>query len=224
MISLYQFTIKQMNTLTQLKKPYSPLEECLNAISHGLGFVAAILALVLMLLKVDDLYAQLVSIAYGLSMMLMFLSSTLYHSVNSPNLKATLKVIDHSAIYLLIAGTYTPFMLLAVGGDVGLVAMVAIWSIALVGIVFKCFANHRFPKLSVITYLLMGWIALFFIYPLYNALPSNGFWLLIAGGVCYTLGVVFYIAKKIQYTHVIWHLFVVAGCTCHFFAIYYYVI
>jgi hemolysin III len=156
--------------------------------------------------------------------MLMFLSSTLYHLAQQPSLKAKLKVFDHSAIYLLIAGTYTPFMVLTIGGSTGAIAMLLIWSIAFIGIGFKCFANARFPKLSVITYLLMGWLAVFYIYPLYNALTTAGFWLLLAGGLCYTLGVLFYVAKKRQYTHAIWHLFVVAGCACHFCAIYYHVI
>lgn len=205
-------------------RPYSPLEESLNAITHGVGFIAAAVGVVLMLLRVEGVYGQLACAVYGLSMMLMFLSSTLYHGVNRPELKRILKTIDHSAIYILIAGTYTPFMLLAVGGTLGLVAMLLIWSIAVLGIAFKCVANNRFPKLSLVTYLLMGWLAVFFIYPLYNALAAGAFYLLIAGGLCYTVGVVFYAAKRIQFTHAIWHLFVAAGSFCHFWAIYSYVI
>lgn len=205
-------------------RPYSSLEESLNAVTHGLGFVAAFVGLVLMLLRVEGIYGQVACVVYGLSMMMMFLSSTLYHGVSRPDLKKVLKTIDHSAIYVLIAGTYTPLMILAVGGTVGLVAMVLIWSIAITGILFKCFANNRFPKLSLVTYLLMGWLAVFFIYPLYNALEATGFYLLLAGGLCYTVGVVFYAAKKIQFTHAIWHLFVAAGCFCHFLTIYSYVI
>ncbi|WP_339726205.1 hemolysin III family protein [uncultured Paraglaciecola sp.] len=205
-------------------RPYSPLEESLNAITHGLGFIAAIVGLVLMLLRADGIYGQVVSVVFGVSMMMMFLSSTLYHGVSHPDLKTLLKTIDHSAIYVLIAGTYTPLMVLAVGGTVGLVAMVLIWSIAITGIVFKCFANNRFPKLSLVTYLLMGWLAIFFVYPLYNSLESAGFYLLLAGGLCYTVGVVFYAAKKVQFTHAIWHLFVAAGCFCHYLTIYCYVI
>jgi hemolysin III len=212
-------------TSTKLSdRPYSPLEESLNAATHGLGFVAAFVGLVLMLLRVDGIYGQVACVVYGFSMMLMFLSSTLYHGVSQADLKNVLKTIDHSAIYILIAGTYTPLMVLAVGGTVGLIAMVLIWSIAIVGILFKCFANNRFPKLSLITYLLMGWLALFFIYPLYNSLETTGFYLLLAGGLCYTVGVIFYAAKKIQFTHAIWHLFVAAGCFCHFLAIYSYVL
>jgi hemolysin III len=213
-----------MNQTSVISNNYSPLEERLNAISHGVGVIAAIVGLIFLLLKVDGIYGQFACLVYGLSMILMFLSSTLYHSATSPNVKAFLKVIDHSAIYLLIAGTYTPFMVLAIGGWVGLTGMIIVWSIALVGITCKIFANQRFPKLSVITYLLMGWIAIFFIYPLYNALSTEGLWLLFAGGICYTVGVLFYVAKKIQFTHAIWHMFVVAGCMCHFFSIYYHVI
>jgi len=213
-----------MNHSSNLQTTYSPLEERLNAISHGVGGIAAAIGLIFLLIKVDGIYGQFACLVFGLSMILMFLSSTLYHCAKSPNVKAVLKVIDHSAIYLLIAGTYTPFMVLAIGGWVGLTGMIVVWSIALIGIFFKIFANKRFPKLSVITYLLMGWIAILFIYPLFNALTTQGLWLLVAGGLCYTVGVLFYVAKKVQFTHAIWHVFVVAGCVCHFLSIYYHVI
>ena len=213
-----------MTTSNLAIRPYSPLEELLNTLTHGVGVIAATVGLVLLLIRVDGIYGQLACLVYGISMILMFLSSTLYHWAKSPNVKAFLKVVDHSAIYLLIAGTYTPLMVLAIGGWVGLTGMIIVWSIALVGITFKVFANQRFPKLSVITYLLMGWLAIFFIYPLYNALTTEGLWLLVAGGLCYTIGVLFYVAKKVQFTHAIWHMFVVAGCVCHFFSIYYHVI
>ncbi|WP_088330346.1 hemolysin III family protein [Lacimicrobium sp. SS2-24] len=205
-------------------RPYSVAEEWLNALSHGLGFVIAIAGLVFLLLRSEDSLSITASAIYGSSLLLMFLSSTLYHSVTGHPLKGWLKLFDHSAIYLLIAGTYTPFMLVSVGGWVGTLGTVLIWSIALAGVIFKWFARHRFPRLSVSLYLIMGWLAIAFIYPLYQALPSSGLWLLLAGGLCFTLGVVFYMAKKIQYTHAIWHLFVVGGCTCHYLAIYYYVL
>ena len=207
-----------------MQPTYSPLEEKLNAVSHGVGVIAATVGLIFLLMRVDDTYGQFACVVYGLSMILMFLSSTLYHLAKNPSLKDFLKVVDHSAIYFLIAGTYTPFMIVAIGGWVGLTGMIIVWSIALIGIVFKIFASQRFPKLSVITYLLMGWIAIFFFYPLYNALTTEGIALLVGGGICYTVGVLFYLAKKIQFTHTIWHLFVVAGCVCHFFSIYYHVV
>jgi hemolysin III len=213
-----------MSTPNLAMRPYSPLEEWLNTLTHGVGVIAATVGLVFLLMRVDGIYGQFTCVVYGLSMILMFLSSTLYHSAKSPNIKAFLKVVDHSAIYLLIAGTYTPFMVLAIGGWVGLAGMIIVWSIALVGITCKIFANQRFPKLSIITYLLMGWLAIFFIYPLYHALTSEGLWLLLAGGLCYTVGVLFYMAKKTEFTHAIWHVFVAAGCMCHFFSIYYHVI
>lgn len=203
---------------------YSAIEERINAATHGLGCIAAVLGLIFLLAKAQGAYAQGVVAVYAVSMIFMFLSSALYHAVSLPARKAVLKKIDHVAIYLLIAGTYTPFMLLSVRGELGSVATVLIWLVALVGIYFKCFATQRFPKLSIITYLLMGWFAILFIYPLYQALDGNGMWLLLLGGLCYTVGVVFYLAKKWQFTHAIWHAFVVAGCLCHFFAIYHYVI
>ncbi|MGS2719789.1 PAQR family membrane homeostasis protein TrhA [Paraglaciecola aestuariivivens] len=213
-----------MNHLNSQQNSYSLLEEKYNALTHGAGLVAALVGLVFMLMKAQGAYAQGTVWVYGCSLILMFLSSTLYHSVERPLLKAKLKKIDHISIYLLIAGTYTPFMLLAVSGSTGFWAMWLIWGIAGLGIVFKSLAHKKLVKLSVLTYLLMGWLAVFYIYPLYQALPSAGFYLLLAGGLSYTLGVGFYVAKSRQFTHAIWHMFVVAGCACHFFAIYLFVI
>ncbi|KXI28375.1 PAQR family membrane homeostasis protein TrhA [Paraglaciecola hydrolytica] len=213
-----------MSQFNTLPIAYSAVEERFNALTHGLGFIAAVVGLVFLLIKAQGIYAQLVVSIYAVSMLMMFLSSTLYHGVSLPHLKQIFKIIDHVAIYLLIAGTYTPFMLLSVGGWMGVTATVLIWLVALTGILFKCFARGRFPKLSVITYLLMGWFAVLFVYPLYQALAAEGFWLLVLGGLCYTVGVGFYVAKHKQFTHAIWHAFVVAGCLSHFFAIYHYVI
>ena len=214
---------EQVPPLTDIK-PYTIVEEWLNALSHGIGCIASVVGLVFLLSRAADTLAQVASIIYGVSMIAMFLSSTLYHAFTNPNIKSVLKVIDHSAIYLLIAGTYTPFMLLAVGGWVGVIGISLVWALAIIGVGFKCLAAGRFPKISLMTYLLMGWLAIFFIYPLYMSLASEGLWLLVAGGLCYTVGVIFYVAKKIRYTHPIWHLFVTAGCICHFFSIYYYVV
>jgi hemolysin III len=213
-----------MSQINKLQTTYSLIEERFNALTHGLGFIAAVIGLVFLLIKAQGCYEQVVVSIYAAAMLLMFLSSTLYHAVSQPNAKLVLKKIDHIAIYLLIAGTYTPFMLLSVGGWLGITATVLIWLVAFAGILFKCFARGRFPKLSLITYLLMGWFAVLFIYPLYQSLAGGGMWLLVLGGLSYTLGVLFYVAKKIQFTHAIWHAFVVGGCLCHFFAIYHYVI
>lgn len=205
-------------------KPYSVAEEWLNGISHGIGFIFAIIGLVYLLVRSDTALTITVSAIYGTTLSLMFLASTIYHSVQAEPLKNLLKLFDHSAIYLLIAGTYTPFLLVGIGGWLGWVSIVVIWSIAIFGVTFKCFVRHRFPKLSVFTYLTMGWLAILLIYPLYQAIPGTGMWLLLAGGLCFSIGVIFYVAKKVRFTHAIWHLFVIAGCTCHYFSIYHFVI
>ncbi|WP_158973063.1 hemolysin III family protein [Paraglaciecola sp. L3A3] len=220
MYHLATFYVPSCRKLSSIAQPYSNTEEWLNATSHALGFIAAFIGLVFLLLRVDGWYPQLVCSVFGVSMMAMFLSSAAYHGVSQPRLKAKLKIIDHSAIYILIAGTYTPLLLLSMGDPLSIAATVLIWLIAALGVGFKCFFHNRFPKLSLATYLLMGWLAIAFIYPLYNALTLQGFWLLLAGGVCYTVGVLFYVAKKVPFTHAIWHLFVGAGCACHYFAIY----
>ena len=205
-------------------QPYSAPEECLNCISHGLGCVFAIMGLVYLLTAASSTMAVTVSAIYGSSLILMFLSSTIYHAVTSPELKFKFKIIDHSAIYLLIAGTYTPFLLLGLGSELGMLATVVIWSIGLFGIGFKIIAQGAYPKISVATYLLMGWLALVLIYPLYQSLAPGAFWLLLAGGLCFSVGVLFYVAKKVKYTHAVWHIFVVAGCACHYFSIYHYLL
>jgi hemolysin III len=205
-------------------KAYSVIEEWLNSISHGIGFVAAIVGLVFMLYRADNTLALTTAAIYGSTLILMFLSSTLYHAITHQKAKGWLKLFDHSAIYLLIAGTYTPLLLVSIGGVLGITMTAVIWCLALGGVTFKLVAQHRFPKVSVMTYLLMGWIALGLIYPLYMALPGAGLWLLVAGGICFSVGVCFYVAKKVKYTHAIWHLFVIGGCSCHYFSIYYFVV
>ena len=211
-----------MSTLKH--RAYSVMEEWMNSISHGLGFVAAIVGLVFMLLRAESSVSITASAIYGGTLIFMFLASTIYHAVTHQQTKGVLKLFDHSAIYLLIAGTYTPLTLVAIGGTIGIAATAGIWVLALAGVAFKLIAKHRFPKVSVMTYLVMGWIALALIYPLYQALPGSGLWLIVAGGLCFSVGVLFYIAKSKKFTHAIWHLFVIGGCSCHYFSIYYYVV
>ncbi|WP_026377211.1 PAQR family membrane homeostasis protein TrhA [Aestuariibacter salexigens] len=207
-----------------IKSAYTALEEWLHSISHGVGFALAIAALVIMLIEAESTLAITASALYGSSLILMFLSSTIYHAVTHSHAKQWLKLFDHSSIYLLIAGTYTPFLLVSLGGWLGWTVFAVIWLMAVVGVVFKCFVRHRFAKLSVATYLVMGWLSVVIIYPLYQALPGAGLWLLVLGGVCFSVGVAFYVAKHLRFTHFIWHLFVIAGCACHFFAVYYFVL
>lgn len=206
------------------KRAYSVAEEWLNSISHGLACVAAIVGLVFMLLRAETSVSVTASAVYGGTLIFMFLSSTIYHAVTHQKAKGLLKLFDHSAIYLLIAGTYTPLTLVAIGGQLGLIATAFIWILAIAGVAFKMIAKHRFPKVSVVTYLIMGWIVVGLIYPLYQAMPGSGLWLIVAGGLCFSIGVLFYVAKSKKYTHAIWHLFVIGGCGCHYFSIYYYVV
>ena len=206
------------------KRAYSVAEEWLNSISHGLACVAAIVGLVFMLLRAETSVSVTASAVYGGTLIFMFLASTIYHAVTHQKAKGLLKLFDHSAIYLLIAGTYTPLTLVAIGGQLGIIATVFIWVLAIAGVAFKMIARHRFPKVSVFTYLIMGWIVLGLIYPLYQAMPGSGLWLIVAGGLCFSIGVLFYVAKSKKYTHAIWHLFVIGGCSCHYFSIYYYVV
>ncbi|WP_261903350.1 PAQR family membrane homeostasis protein TrhA [Vibrio fortis] len=206
---------------------YSEIEERANAITHGLGVVLGVVGLILLLIKADQFNADLLTVAsmatYGSSIILLFLASTLYHSITTEKTKRLLKTLDHCAIYLLIAGSYTPFLLVSLRTPLAFGLMGVIWAIALVGIVMKIAFVYRFKRLSLVTYLAMGWLSLIVIYQLAKSVDLGGLILLAAGGVIYSLGVIFYVAKRIPYNHAIWHLFVLAGCACHFFAIYLYV-
>lgn len=206
---------------------YSSKEELANAITHGLGALIAVIGTILLLNKGASHLSQgqmIGILIYGISMVVLFAASTLYHSIQAPRARVFLKQMDHSAIYLLIAGTYTPFLTISLHSDNARVLLWVLWSLAAIGIIFKVFFVYRFKKVSLITYLLMGWLALFLIKDIYHALAPAGFHLLIAGGLSYTLGTLFYAAKRFSYTHAIWHLFVLGGAVCHFLAIYWYVL
>ena len=206
---------------------YSDIEERANAITHGLGVVLGVVGLVLLLIRAFDYQADMLTVAsmavYGSSIILLFLASTLYHSITTEKTKRLLKTLDHCAIYLLIAGSYTPFLLVSLRTPLAMGLMAVIWGIALVGIIMKIAFVYRFKRLSLVTYLAMGWLSLIVVYQLAMNVEMGGLVLLALGGVIYSLGVIFYVAKRIPYNHAIWHLFVLAGCACHFFAIYLYV-
>jgi len=210
-----------------LDRGYSLAEEIANSISHGIGCLFGIIGLVLLLSQAIDSRAGALAITsyslYGGSMILLFLASTLYHAIPGQRAKYWLKKLDHSAIYLLIAGTYTPFLLVGLKSPLAHGLMAVIWGLALAGIVFKLAFAHRFEVVSLVTYLLMGWLSLIVIYQMVTRLPAGSVWLLAAGGVIYSLGVIFYVAKRIPFNHAIWHGFVLGGSLCHFFAIYLYV-
>jgi hemolysin III len=205
--------------------PFSVAEEWLHSISHGVGVVLS-LAGVSVLLVLANLAAhvdpwKLAGIGlYGTSLVLLYTASTLYHSVRHPRLKQRFQLLDHCAIYLLIAGTYTPFLLVNLRGPTGWTLFAVIWTLALGGIACKLRWPHRFAALRVGIYLLMGWLILFAGGEMAERLPSAGLALLVAGGLSYTLVVVFYASRVIPFNHVIWHLFVLGGSVCHYFAVY----
>ncbi len=201
-------------------------EEKLNAWSHGLGVGLGIAALVLMLLGVDQTnpFGLFSVIVYGLSIILLFLASTCYHAITSSKRKHYFRVADHIGIYLLIAGTYTPVLLIAIPNGLGWILFWVVWGIAAFGLVLKLFFTGRFEHFSTFLYLAMGWLAIISYSELTTALDAKALALLIGGGVAYTVGVLFYAIEKIPYNHFIWHLFVLGGASCHFFMVYLYVI
>ena len=201
---------------------HSAREELVNAWTHGLGATAALAGggiLVALAARHGDGWQLTGAIVFAICLLLLYLASTLYHAVQHPVAKARLKVFDHCAIYLLIAGTYTPFTLVGLRGAWGWGLFAAIWSLALIGVVFKLFYTGRFKLLSTVIYIAMGWLIVVAIRPLLAALDGWTLGWLLAGGLCYTLGTVFYHRPGLRYSHAIWHLFVVAGSVCHYIAV-----
>lgn len=203
---------------------YTHLEDFLNSLSHGVGATLSIVgtALLLVLAAPEGDIWKLTSFAiFGASLTLLYLSSTLYHSFRRPALKRAFKMLDHCAIYLLIAGSYTPFLLVNLREGLGWPLFGVIWGLALAGITLKLVFGHRLAALRVTIYLVMGWLALIVASPLAASLSALSLNLLVIGGVVYTLGVVFYLNGKIPFNHAIWHLFVLGGSACHYLAVYY---
>lgn len=208
-------------------KQYSLGEEIASSVLHGTGAVLAVAGLTLMLVFAGmqaDGYKVAAAIIYGLSMILEYTASTLYHSIPSPRAKYIFKILDHAAIYLLIAGTYTPFCLVTLRETGGIPLLAVIWTLAVVGIALEAFWVYRPKWVSVVIYLAMGWMVVFSIGDVAATVAPAGVWLLIAGGLAYTAGTAFYLFKKIPYLHSIWHLWVLAGTVLHFFSILLYVI
>ena len=208
------------------KRSYSPAEERWNIYSHGLGFLLSIPATVFLILKAShgDVW-QIVSVSiYGASMMTLYLASTLYHSSKDPERRHKLNIFDHASIYLLIAGTYTPFLLTTLRGPWGWSLFGVIWTAAIGGIIFKLFYTGKFDVVSTIAYVAMGSIVIVAIKPLMAHLPLPGLYWLLAGGVSYIIGAVLYLQYKLPFHHAIFHFFVLAGSACHFIAVYDYVL
>ena len=198
------------------------LEEIANAITHGIGLLLSIAGFVVLLvlaaLRGTAWHIVACSI-YGATLICLYAASTLYHAVISPRVKRALRIFDHSAIYLLIAGTYTPFLLVSLRGPWGWSLFGVIWGLALVGVLFKFWFVERFAILSTAVYLAMGWLVVIAAKPVITHLPLTAIIWLLAGGLAYTGGVIFFAAKRIPYSHAIWHLFVLAGSICHYFAV-----
>ena len=193
-------------------------EEIANSITHGIGTVLSVAGLVILIVLAED-RNFLSFIIYGVTLVLLYLASTLYHSLVFTRARDLFRKFDHMAIFLLIAGTYTPFCLMALKGWVGLTMLGIIWSFAIVGIVMKTFFTGRFEWISITMYVLMGWMVIPVIQSIYAFLSSDGFLLLVAGGLAYTIGTIFYMNPRIPYHHSIWHLWVLAGSTLHFFSV-----
>lgn len=206
---------------------YTLGEEIANSVTHGIGTVLAITGMIVLILvasRQGDAWRIISCSVFGTTLILSYLSSTLYHSIPQVRTKQLLRSLDHAAIYLLIAGTYTPFMLVNLRGPWGWSIFGAVWGIAVLGVIMKTTFFGKIRSFSTVIYLVMGWIALIAIKPMISALDPEGIKLLVMGGLTYSAGVIFYAWKKLPYNHAIWHLFVLAGSGFHFFAILYYVV
>ncbi|SDE68560.1 PAQR family membrane homeostasis protein TrhA [Sporomusa acidovorans] len=203
------------------------LEEILNAVTHGVGAFLALIGLGVLTAAAylaGGVWHVVSFSIYGTSLVLLYVASTLYHSFTNEKLKYIFKFLDHAAIYVLIAGNYTPFTLIPLHGTLGWTMFFVIWGLAVAGIIFQIFFVRRFKVFATICYLFMGWLAVVMINPLLATLPIEGIYWLIGGGLFYTVGAIFYLAHKIPYNHAIWHLFVLAGSIAHYIAVLRYVL
>lgn len=209
--------------MTEIKKKIN-IEEIANAITHGIGFALSIAGLVILVILayLNRGILHIVSFSiYGTSSILLYLASTLYHSFPKGKVKSLFKLFDHSAIYLLIAGTYTPIALITLNGTLGWTVFSTIWAIAVLGIIFKVIFIRRFKKLSTFMYLGMGWLVVFVIKPIILNLNITSTVFLVTGGLLYSVGAIFYLWKNLKFNHAIWHFFVLGGSVCHFFTMFY---
>lgn len=207
-------------------KFYSTAEERFNIASHGLGFILSVLALVLLVsrsIELGTIWHWVSFTVFGLALISLYAASTVYHLSTTVTTRRRLRVVDHAAIYILIAGTYTPFVLVTLHGKVGWILFAVTWGMALTGVILKLFFTGHFTILSTLMYVFMGWLIVFAYEPLTEALSAEGMWWLMAGGVAYTVGAILYAIKTIPFNHAIFHLFVLTGSFCHFWAIYFYV-
>ena len=208
-------------------KYYSPVEEKINIISHAIGFILSIVALVLLVTHANlhgDVWHIVSFSIFGASLIVLYAASTFYHNAKKPELRNRLKIIDHAAIYVLIAGSYTPFTLVTLQGTIGWVIFGTSWGLALTGIILKLFFTGKYNLISTLMYVFMGWVIVFAIKPLINNLPLEGLFWLFAGGMAYTIGAILYSIKKIKFNHAIFHVFVLMGSFSHFVSVFFYVL
>lgn len=197
-------------------------EELIHSLTHGAGAVASLVALIVLIVlaATRGTTVHVVSYSiYGTSLLALFLASTLYHSIQIPSWKPVLQRLDHACIYLLIAGTYTPFVLVGMRTTLGFMLLGIVWTMAVLGIIYKIIFMNRWAVISTAAYVVMGWLAVVGWRDMAANIPSPGVELILAGGILYTIGVVFYAMTKIRYTHAIWHLFILAAAACHFVAV-----
>lgn len=206
---------------------YTEAEELANRWSHGLGTILSLIGAILLIMisaGKGDIYRVVSVCIYGIALVTFYSISTAYHSVRRPYPRYVLRILDHASIYLMIAGSYTPFTLVTLRGPLGWLVFGVVWGLAVTGAVLKIYTAHRMRVLGPFLYIGLGWSALFVLKPLMISLASPGLVLLFAGGATYTLGVIFYLWERLPYNHAIWHLFVLTGSVCHFLAILFYVI
>jgi hemolysin III len=213
--------------MSQTPAAYHPAEELANRLTHGIGALLSVAGLVLMVVYSalhGDAWVITSTAVYGASLVLLYTTSTLYHTVTSDRWRRFFQKLDHAGIFLLIAGTYTPFTLGPLRGPWGWTLFGIVWGFAVVGVVLKLFFAGRADVLSTIAYLVMGWIVVIAIKPLLAALPAGALWLLVSGGLCYSVGTIFYLWEKLPYNHAVWHLWVLGGSVCHWAAIFGYIV
>ncbi len=203
---------------------YTASEERLNVLTHGLGVILSVAGLVAMLNRSDHIIATISSLVFGISLIVLYTASTLYHSAKSAQVRAKLRIFDHAAIYILIAGTYTPVCLITLSESIGTILLIVIWSVAICGVILKLFFTGRFDRLSTIMYIAMGWIAIFAIKPILATMSTEELLWLLAGGVFYTLGAILYSIRSLPMNHAIFHVCVLGGSASHFMMIHVYIL
>lgn len=216
-----------MTTAIKTRLNELSVEELANTLTHGFGLVlsvAGFVGLVILAILNGNPFLIIGCVVYGLSLIVLYTASTIYHGTSAPELKRVLKIVDHCCIYLLIAGSYTPFGIVIANGTLGQSLLAAIWAFAVVGILVKLFLRERFPAISVTSYLVMGWLGVFAVQPMLETLGMVPVMLAVAGGVSYSLGVVFFAWHRIPYNHAIFHIFVLAGSILHYVAVVMYVV